>query len=216
MPVPSKSRFSVLSASLSKGAAAFVFLLGAAMLAGWVFDIALLKWTPQGMVGMKANTAFAFLLSGISLWLSAPEEEGGTWGKERIGRGLAFLVALLGLLTLAEYVFGWDLGIDQLLAREAPGALKTSSPGRMAPNTALDFLFLGGALLAPQRAPGRMDRVLPRPRRGGGRDTGPDGIRLHCGILDRFPLLYPYCDPHRCWHFSCLLPVSFSCFGTAG
>ena len=147
MPVPSKSRFSVLSASLSKGAAAFVFLLGAAMLAGLVFDIALLKWTPQGMVGMKANTAFAFLLSGISLWLSAPEEEGGTRGKERIGRGLAFLVALLGLLTLAEYVFGWDLGIDQLLAREAPGALKTSSPGRMAPNTALDFLFLGGALL---------------------------------------------------------------------
>jgi PAS domain S-box-containing protein len=147
MPVPSKSRFSVLSASLSKGAAVLVSLLGATMLAGWVFDIALLKWTPQGMVGMKANTAFAFLLSGISLWLSAPEEEGGTRGKERIGRGLAFLVALLGLLTLSEYVFGWDLGIDQLLAREAPGALKTSSPGRMAPNTALDFLFLGGALL---------------------------------------------------------------------
>ena len=147
MPVPSKGRFSVLSTSLSKGAAVLVSLLGAAILAGWVFDIALLKWTPQGMVGMKANTAFAFLLSGISLWLSTPEEEGGTRGKERVGRGLAFLVALIGLLTLAEYVFGWDLGIDQLLAREAPGALKTSSAGRMAPNTALDFLLLGGALL---------------------------------------------------------------------
>ena len=117
------------------------------MLAGWVFDIELLKWVPQGMVRMKANAAFALLLSGISLGLSAPEEEGGTRGKRRIAQGLAFLVALLGLFTLSEYIFGWDLGIDQLLAREAPGAFKTSSPGRMAPNAALNFLFLGGALL---------------------------------------------------------------------
>jgi PAS domain S-box-containing protein len=117
------------------------------MLAGWVFDIGLLEWTPQDMVRMKANAAFALLLSGISLGLSAPEEEGGTRGKGRIAQGLALLVALLGLLTLSEYAFGWDLGIDQMLAREAPGAIKTSSPGRMAPNSALNFLFLGGALL---------------------------------------------------------------------
>ena len=75
-------------------------------------------------------------------------KKSSTWGKERIGQALAFLVALLGLLTLSEFVFGWDLGIDQLLAREAPGASMTSSPGRMAPNAALNFLFLGGALLA--------------------------------------------------------------------
>jgi len=148
MPVPSMNRFAILSASLSKGAAVLVSLFGAAMLAGWVFDIGLLKLAPQSMVRMKANAAFAFLLSGFSLWFSAPGEDGSTWGKERIGQALAFLVALLGLLTLSEYVFGWDLGIDQLLAREAPGAFKTSSPGRMAPNAALNFLFLGGALLA--------------------------------------------------------------------
>jgi len=148
MPVPSMNRFAILSASLSKGAAVLVSLFGAAMLAGWVFDIELLKWAPQSLVRMKANAAFAFLLSGFSLWFSAPGEENSTWGKERIGQALAFLVALLGLLTLSEYVFGWDLGIDQLLAREAPGAFKTSSPGRMAPNAALNFLFLGGALLA--------------------------------------------------------------------
>ena len=148
MPVPSMNRIAILSASLSKGAAVLVSLFGAAMLTGWVFDIELLKWVPQGMVRMKANAAFAFLLSGISLGLSTPGEESSTWGKERIRQALAFLVALLGLLTLSEYVFGWDLGIDQLLAREAPGALKTSSPGRMAPNAALNFLFLGGALLA--------------------------------------------------------------------
>jgi len=90
------------------------------MLAGWVFDIELLKWAPQSLVRMKANAAFAFLLSGFSLWFSASGEKGSTLGKERVGQALAFLVSLLGLLTLSEYVFGWDLGIDQLLAREAP------------------------------------------------------------------------------------------------
>jgi len=147
MPVPS-NRFAILSASLSKGAAVLVSLFGATMLSGWVFDIELLKLAPQNLIRMKANAAFAFLLSGLSLWFSAPGEESSTWGKKRIGQAFAFLVALLGLLTLSEYVFGWDLGIDQLFAREAPGAFKTSSPGRMAPNAALIFLFLGGALLA--------------------------------------------------------------------
>jgi len=117
------------------------------MLAGWVFDIELLKWVPRGMIRMKANAAFAFLLSGISLWLSVQEKGEDTRWKKRVAQGLALLVALLGLLTLSEYLFGWNPGIDLMLAREAPGAIKTSSPGRMAPNSALNFLFIGGALL---------------------------------------------------------------------
>ena len=147
MAVPATSPNADLSSSLTRGAAVLVSLLGAAVLSGWMFDIALLKWVPQGMVRMKANAAFAFLLSGVSLGLSVPGNGAGARTKERIGQGLALLVALLGLLTLSEYLFGWNLGIDQVLAREAPGAVKTSSPGRMAPNAALNFLLLGGALL---------------------------------------------------------------------
>ena len=147
MPDPSTRHTSDLSTSLATGAALLVSLLGAALLAGWMFDVALLKWVPRGMVMMKANAAFAFLLSGISLGLLVPENDAGARGKVRIAQGLALLVALLGLLTLSEYLFGWNLGIDQVLAREAPGAIKTSSPGRMAPNAALNFLLLGTALL---------------------------------------------------------------------
>lgn len=59
----------------------------------------------------------------------------------------ALIVALVGLLTLGEYLSGRDFGIDQLLVREAPGAIGTSSPVRMAPYIALNFLLLGIALL---------------------------------------------------------------------
>ena len=41
----------------------------------------------------------------------------------------AFLVAIVSLLTLYEYVFGWDLGLDQLLFRDL-GALPGEPPGR--------------------------------------------------------------------------------------
>src|SRR5208283_2194878 len=41
---------------------------------------------------------------------------------------------------------GVDFGIDQLLFREAVGAVGTLSSGRMAPVTAVNFLLLGCAL----------------------------------------------------------------------
>jgi PAS domain S-box-containing protein len=58
---------------------------------------------------------------------------------------------MIGLLTLSQYLFNWNLGIDQLVFREIAGAVGTSHPGRMAPNTALNFLLLGLALLLLHR-----------------------------------------------------------------
>ncbi|HZW37461.1 MAG TPA: hypothetical protein VFF01_11000, partial [Candidatus Deferrimicrobiaceae bacterium] len=136
------SRFALAS----KAAAVFTFLMGCAVLAGWWIDIDLLmKLHSPHTVRMKANAALAFILSGVSLWLAV--KDGGSRWNRRAFQGLGFLVALLGLLTLCEYAFGWDLGIDQLLAYEAPGAVKTSSPGRIAPNAALNFFLLGTSLL---------------------------------------------------------------------
>ncbi|MEW5858894.1 MAG: PAS domain S-box protein, partial [Cyanobacteriota bacterium] len=93
---------------------------------------------------MKANAAVCFILSGTSLWLwhRYPADE----SKRRWGQWFAGIVAIVGLLTLMQYVLGWDFGIDQLLFK-ASDTFGTSSPGRMAPNTALNFLMLGVALL---------------------------------------------------------------------
>lgn len=135
-----------LLAAMSGGAAIGVFAIGGLVFLGWFFDIAILKSLHPNLVSMKANTAVAFILTGISLWLLQPNRARFQPGRF-IACAIAVIVATLGLLTLAEYVFGCDFGIDQRLFTEPAGTVQTTSPGRMAPNTALNFLLIGLSLL---------------------------------------------------------------------
>jgi len=131
--------------SVSRGSFALVVVTGLLVLAGWAFDISVFKSVLPGLVTMKANTAAAFVLAGLALGLLWDEE--AQRGRRLAAQAMALVVALVGLATLAEYVFGWDLGIDQLLFKEPWGAVQTFAPGRMAPATAACFLLLGSALL---------------------------------------------------------------------
>lgn len=125
-------------------------IIGALVLIGWFFGIDRLKSPCPAFVSMKANTALCFLLCGIALrLLSGPGcGRGGTFA-----RLCAAAAALVGALTLGEYLFGLELGIDQALLRKPAGAVNTFIPGRMAWSTALNFLLCGAAL-ALQDVPG--------------------------------------------------------------
>jgi hypothetical protein len=56
------------------------------------------------------------------------------------------LALALGGATLSQHLAGWDLGIDQLLFTEPPGAAATASPNRMGLNASISFVLLGSAL----------------------------------------------------------------------
>jgi PAS domain S-box-containing protein len=60
---------------------------------------------------------------------------------------LASVVLLLGAITLSEYVFGWDIGIDRIFAREVV-SLGQPFPGRPSPQTSLNLALFGAALLS--------------------------------------------------------------------
>jgi PAS domain S-box-containing protein len=123
-------------------AAVFSVAVGLLSLIGIAFDIAVLKSLVPGDVTIKANTAVCLMLLGFCLWAARQPR------KSRLGQIAAGLTALVGLLTIAEYLFGWDLGIDQLLYREpAADTVFSLGPGLMSPIAALDFLFLGLGLL---------------------------------------------------------------------
>ncbi|MCX7173234.1 MAG: EAL domain-containing protein [Proteobacteria bacterium] len=142
-----RSNSTLLWQTLAKGAGLVSVVVGLSVLIGWLLDNAVLKSIHPGLVAMKANTAAGFCLSGVALCLKShtPAQSSAFW--RRIRQACAGGVALLGLLTLVEYIAGVNLDIDQLLFNEAPGAIGTLAPGRMAPASALCFLFLGMALL---------------------------------------------------------------------
>ncbi|HKS37446.1 MAG TPA: PAS domain S-box protein [Verrucomicrobiae bacterium] len=122
-----------------------VLCLGAAVLAGWLFDIEWLKRLHPDWVTMKANSAFCFILAGLAVWWVCPGPATGL--KLRLVQACALTIALVGLLTLGEYLFSRDLGIDHLLFREHEAEPRSPTPGRMAPVTAFNFVLLGMALV---------------------------------------------------------------------
>ncbi len=94
---------------------------------------------------MKANTALGFILAGLALWLL--QRHPIPPSRRTFAQLCAATVALLGLLTLSQDLFGWDLGIDQFLFKDTVTSPETSVPGRMSPISAFNFFLSGLALL---------------------------------------------------------------------
>jgi len=114
--------------NFSRISAIFVMVVGVIALAGWTFDIPILKGLYRGIT-MKSNAALCLLLSGFSLWVLHWHTPGNL--ARRAAQWSAVIVSVLGALTLSQHVFGWNLGIDQFLFTVPPGQPSTSSPRRM-------------------------------------------------------------------------------------
>ena len=128
--------------SFSKYIGFAVSLIGLLVISSWLFGIQRANNVFAELYAMKANTAIAFITAGLSLWL-----RGNTSAKvQTTARLLGGITALIGLLTLGEYLSGRNFGIDELIFKD----LATSGmiyPGRMSFMSALIFTMLGMALL---------------------------------------------------------------------
>ena len=137
--------------TISKAASCLAIFVGCLVLVGWTFDITIFKSIISGLASMKANTAFCFLLSGVSLGLQQPRR---IFRRDisKLGQCCAIVVMAIASLTLAQYIFSWNLGIDQLLFQDTAAPVG-DHPGRMAPNTAINFILISLALLLlPQQS----------------------------------------------------------------
>jgi len=140
-------------------------LIGVFHLAAWLGGFAAQWSMKSGQIIMKTNMALCQILSGVALLLLSPRFV--ALGCERqdnrelktsetsplqlshvAGVVFSVIVLAIGLLTLSEHLFHLDLGLDQLLAREAPGAMGTVSPNRMGVPGSLSLTLMGAGLLA--------------------------------------------------------------------
>ena len=157
-----------------------LLLLGVLVLLGWLWKIELFTTFVSGRITMKPNTAIGFLFLGLPLFLltrSSKNRKTQIWCAAS-----ATAVILIGLLTLSEYLFHVDLGIDQLLFKDL---VQFPYPGRMAHITAFNFCLVGLSvlLLALSEKRASISQALAA-------TTGLSSIFAIIGYLYGVPVLY--------------------------
>ena len=155
--------------------------IGLLAIVGWALGLDALTRVLPGLAAMKVNTALGLVALGAGLRLRA---------RRRLSFALGASAAVVGLMTLGEYLGGVDLGIDQVLARDVITPQEaTFPPGRMAPPTALCFLLFGVGLLASGVAKLAPNRKSPLSRRLG---YGVELLTLTATVIGALSLIaYP-------------------------
>ena len=126
--------------------------LGILVIYGWYTRTLTLIQVHPAFVPMQYNTALGFMLAGMSLVALG-------LNKRRWAVFTGGLTALIGVMTLFEYVLHVNLGIDELFMKHDI-QVGTSHPGRMAPNTAVCFTLIGLAAALPFATEKRYRSVL--------------------------------------------------------
>jgi hypothetical protein len=131
------------SLSISLGILSLLFPILTAV--GWIFKIPLLTHGHPSLPAMQPNTALGLALGALSIILS--REKYHSPKRSIVAGFFAAIILLLGLVTLAEYFFGSDLGIDHIFIHTASTA-SSPFPGRPSPQTSFNFILLGVSALS--------------------------------------------------------------------
>ena len=115
-----------------------VLFFGLLVYLGWAVHSPALTSILPNQATMKANTALCFILLGAALVL---HQQPGL-RKQRAARLLASVVCLLALLTLAQFLFKVNLGIDEFPFVDDMGSVATDAPGRMSVPTAISLSLI--------------------------------------------------------------------------
>ncbi len=112
-------------------------------LGGWALGVEALKSLLPGLATMKVNTALGIAALGAGLSLCTNGGRPCALGK--VSGGFAMV---LGLVTVAEYAFQWNAGIDQLIFADTS---YRAYPGRPSLASAVSMVLFGAALLCVRR-----------------------------------------------------------------
>ncbi len=136
--------------SRSVRVAPFVVSLGVGAVTATLFVIWLLAPALKefSSATMKANSAATICVAAMALWFLAGPKNARTAKRRQGGRLLGFLVVAMGAATMLEYLFDWDLGIDELFVEDFPNQESLLFPGRMSPIAGGCFFLLGATLVS--------------------------------------------------------------------
>jgi signal transduction histidine kinase len=126
-------------------ASVLAICVGSVVLLGWSLQIEQLKRVVPKFVAMNPMTATLFICSGVALLFSLKPHQARAM--RIVARVFAAIVAGITLIKLLDIAFGYFPNLDEWLFTSKLADIRDQLPNRMAPNTALNFLFIGAALL---------------------------------------------------------------------
>jgi PAS domain S-box-containing protein len=132
---------------LPGAAGIFVIVVGFLVLAGWAFDIEVLRNIAPGFAAMKPNTALGFILAGFSLCLLHDPDNRSNLFRRSTGRIFAISAGVIGGITLLQYILNWDSGFDVIFFKDKLLQESNKLPGRMSLVTAVNFFLSAISLL---------------------------------------------------------------------
>ena len=120
-------------------------IAGIMVLTGWILDFPFLKSLHPDYISMKANTAISFILLGGALLIA----RNGRFSlfKKIIVISAISIVLFVSIISVFEYLFSWNSGIDELLFKDIPANGVTIYPGRPAFNTCICFILIAISLI---------------------------------------------------------------------
>ena len=118
-----------------------MIITGILVVLGWIFDIAILTSLIPNAATMKFNTAWGFIVLGGAIFLQINDLP-RSW--LILAKILAANALILGILSIFQYIFLIDLGIDELIVNDSKSrVLGNPFPGRMSLGTAFCFSLMG-------------------------------------------------------------------------
>ncbi|WP_318345720.1 response regulator [Flagellimonas baculiformis] len=122
--------------------AAIINVVSILALLGWLLQMESLTRVIAGLPIVEFNTAFCFILLGITIILIVKHYN------LVVAHVVNGILLLIGLVTFGQDILGADFGLDQFFVKDNLDILSGSlNPGRMSLATSLSFTLLGIALL---------------------------------------------------------------------
>lgn len=128
---------------VTRAAGILAALIGALGLYGWFTGSRILTAVGQGYIPIAPNTAAAFVLMGLALAAVA----GNSPKLRTVGGGIALVTLVVVGGRFLEYALGVDLAVDHWFFQFPAENLGLAPVGKMALYSALNFLFVGLAIL---------------------------------------------------------------------
>jgi PAS domain S-box-containing protein len=133
------------SRNYSAATAIVVLVISMITITGWHFNVESFKHPIPELVAMNPMTAVTLLFAATSLLLLIRQDEKKSLFY--LAKLLAWCTITIGILKLLHVFTGFNVGVDQWLYKsKVINELVNDKPNNIAPNSALNFVFIGVSL----------------------------------------------------------------------